>query len=147
MADRFWTFTGKWKKMAIWRLIFAFRLRYKNTKKYPHDGMGTFVMRKIQNLCHSVYSLADTGNLVGNVVLVVNTLAACHLDYLGSSGKLCLRGSLIAGLNSSENLLHRGLNAGSDCLVSLGSCAGYQNSLLCGFNVSQVVHLQFVYNK
>ena len=102
---------------------------------------------QFKNLSHSVYSLADTGNLVGNVVLVVDTLASSHLNDLGSSSKLCLSSSLVTRLNSSENLLNCGLNAGSDCLVSVSSCAGYQNSLLCGFNVSQVVHLQFVYNE
>lgn len=57
------------------------------------------------NLSHFVNCLADTCNLTCNVVLVINTLAACHLDGLCCSNQLCLCSSLITGFNSCETFL------------------------------------------
>ena len=88
-------------------------------------------------LSHLVYGLADAGNLSCNVVLMVNALAASHLDHLGSVSELSLCSFLVARLDSSENLLDRSLNARSDRLISLSIHARYGNSLLCGLNISQ----------
>lgn len=94
---------------------------------------------------HFVYSFADTGNLPGRIVLVINTLAGGHLDGLGSGGQLLLGNGLVTGFDGGKYLLHSGLDTGAQSLISVCLCAVYQNSLFCGFNVSQVVHLQFVY--
>jgi len=90
-------------------------------------------------LSHLIDCFADAGYLAGNVVFVIYALAACHLNGLGSSLKLCQSSILVAGLNSSIYFLDRSLNAGANSLISVGSRASYKDSLLCGFNVSQVL--------
>lgn len=85
----------------------------------------TVWMLFILNLSHFVNCLADTCNLTCNVVLVINTLAACHLDGLCCSNQLCLCSSLITGFNSCENFLDCSLYRRLNSLISFCSCAGY----------------------
>ena len=89
-------------------------------------------------LSHLVYSLADMGNFAGNVVLVINALASSHLDRLDRSGQRSVCSSLVTVLDSSVYLFDSGFDAGTDRFISIGICAAYKDSFLCGFNVSQV---------
>ena len=41
------------------------------------------------------------------------------------------------------HFFHRSLNCRTDCFVAVCLCLIYQDSFLCGFNVSQTVHLQY----
>jgi len=69
---------------------------------------------------------------------LVNTLN-CNLVCLGSS-------SLITRLNSSIELLDDSLHLGASNLVLKSLLLDYKNTLLCGLNVCQQIHLPiFVY--
>ena len=84
---------------------------------------------KSDNLSHLVYSLADAGNLAGRVILVVNALAASHLNGLGGSSELGRGSSLVTGFDRGIYLLDGSLNTGPYGLVPFSPGAVYQNSL------------------
>lgn len=90
-----------------------------------------------EKLSHLVYSLAQTGNLPGGIVLVINALGSSHLDGLGCSLQFSFGSSLVPTFNSGQHLLHSCLYAGADGFIPFSLGAVYQNSLLCGFDISQ----------
>ncbi len=81
-------------------------------------------------LCHLINGCCHTGNLTRYSVLVVYTLRTCHGHLLGSALQSLGSCLLISVLDRFINLLNLGLNAGTDCLVTLGLGASYKDSLL-----------------
>ena len=92
-------------------------------------------LSKIYKLVHAANHLAQTGNLTGNIVLMVNTLCSGFLDNRNGSFQGLSSSSLVTGLNSSFNFLDSSLNCGTDRFISLSVSSAYQYSFLCGFDI------------
>ena len=94
-----------------------------------------------QELCHLVELKSKAGLLVSGVVLVKDTVSNC-LVYLLNSKSVKLRSSgLVAGLNSSVELLDSSLKLALDHLVSKRLSLVYKYTLFSGLNVSHFLLL------
>lgn len=90
-----------------------------------------------QRLFHLVYCKVETGNLSGSIIFMINALSGCLINRAGSSEQSSLSSFLIVSINCSVNLLYSGLNAGTDCFVTISSGLINKDSFLRRFDISQ----------
>lgn len=92
-------------------------------------------------LLNRVDSFAQTGNFSGSIVLMVNALGRSLADCRNGICQSALCSFLVSFCHCSLYLLDRSFNGGFSSLISGSFLLAYKDSFLCGFNVSQTVHL------
>ena len=113
-------------------------------KRCPNDGTDSvFISFSWFVLSHAVNGLGQTGNLAGSGILMKYSLGSSLLDDRGGIFKLSKSLFLIVRSDCGINFLDSRLDAGLDFFVALCLCSRNQNTLLCGFDVSQNQHLQY----
>ena len=92
-------------------------------------------------LCHLVELKSKAGLLVSSIVLVKDAVSNCLVYLLNSKSVKLGCSGLVAGLNSSVELLNSSLKLALDHLVSKRLCLVYKYTLFCGLNVSHFLLL------
>ena len=111
---------------------------FSSSFRYDTTGAAYLKHQSLSRLLYVVYSLGQTRDLSGCSILMINALGSSLINGGNSVLQSSNSSFLIALSYSYVNLLHSGLYAGLDGLITSSLGFVNQNSLLSRFNVCQI---------